>query len=186
MKNIKDFIVSESIVANDKILQSIQNVLNKKLKDRSFAIDIKSMTNYRDTSNIPMGFETTDDLMYDIAGYLVKLFVWNILNNDLFTDSDFQNEWLSDVQNQMKGVINANKEFKPIVRRSQKGKYWDFELPGVDGKFEIKARSIKEGKSGGFRYTDYQKNDKNLVYIYIKYKVNDKNISIDSIEVKRK
>lgn len=186
MKNIKDYIFNEAIVVNDNILKSIQTLLNKKLQNRSFAIDIKSMTNYSDTSNIPMGFETTDDLMYNIAGYLVELFVWNILNNDLFNDPDFQNEWLSDVQNQMKGVINANKEFKPIVRRSQKGKYWDFELPGVDGKFEIKARSVKEGKSGGFRYTDYQKNDKDLIYIYVKYEVKDKSISINSIEVKKK
>lgn len=186
MKSIKDYMINESVIANDKILQSIQTLLNKKLQNRSFGIDIKSITNYRDTNNIPMGFDSTDDLMYDIGGYLVELFVWNILNNDLFDDPDFQKEWFSDVQNQMKGTINAKEEFKPIVRRSQKGKYWDFELPGVDGKFEIKARSVKEGKSGGFRYTDNQKNDKDLIYIYVKYEVKDKSISINSIEVKKK
>ena len=84
------------------------------------------------------------------------------------------------------GSFSASKEIKPLIRKKNKGKYWDFELPGVDGKFEIKSRMINaEGKSGGFRYTANQLNDKSLNYILVKYKIENNAIKIESIEVKK-
>lgn len=188
MKTIKSYLtnVNESVEINNNILLSIQDLLNSKLENQSFQIDINNIVGNNSRDNVPMGFESTDELLYDIAGYLVEVFVWNVLNNDLFTDEKFQKEWLSDVNNQLKGVLQAKSEFKPLIRRSDKGKYWDFELPGVNAKFEIKARSIKNGKSGGFRYSDNQKNDTNLIYIYVKYEIQSKSIVIKSIEVKKK
>ena len=191
MKNLNEYLntVNENIAVDD-VLNIIENLLNTHLKGKSFDIDIKEIfdinSKERQTGSV-YGFDTTNDLISDVAGYLIEVFVWTKLNKELFNDADFLNEWNKDILNLQKGSFKASTEMKPIVRRSQKGQYWDFELPGVDGKFEIKTRKIDEtGKSGGYRYTKNQSNDKDLIYIYVKYKVSNSALTIDSIEVKRK
>jgi len=176
----------------------IQKLLNDHLSGKSFDIDIRELfdINSKDRQlGSVYGFDTTDDLMADVAGYLIEIFVWSKLNKELFDNEDFLNEWKKDVLNLQKTPVKAKAEMKPIIRRSQKGQYWDFELPGVDGKFEIKSRRIysktdennKVTKTGGgYRYTKNQSNDKDLIYIYVKYEVSNSALTIDSIEVKRK
>lgn len=188
MIGIKEYFIKESVTA-DSVLSSINNVLNKYLKGKSFDISINEIfgNNKERQQNTAYGFDSSDELLADIAGYLIEIFVWNKLKNELFDDDDFIDVWNSDVSNLNIGSQNAKNKMQPLVRRKNKGKYWDFELPGVDGYFEIKSRLIdKNGKSGGFRYSINQTNDKNLNYILVKYKISDKAITIDSIEVKKK
>ena len=192
MKNLKEYLttINEAISA-DNVLDIIEKLLNKNLKGKSFDIAINQLVDANSKSRqegTPFAFDNANDLLTDIAGYLVECFIWTKLYNELFTDTDFLNEWNKDVLNLQKGSLYAKTEMKPIVRRGQKGKYWDFELPGVNGKFEIKSRRTdNSGKSnGGYRYTTDQSNDKDLIYIYVKYKVSDNAITINSIEVKKK
>lgn len=189
MKQLKEYLVNESIIS-DEVLNAIQELLNKYLVGKSFGISIREIFDIDSKERqveTAYGFDTSDELLADVAGYLIEVFVWNKLNKELFNDSKFLDVWNSDITNNQQGSFSANKEMKPLVRRRNKGKYWDFELPGIDGKFEIKSRLINaEGKSGGFRYTANQLNDKNLNYIFVKYKVENNAIKIESIEVKRK
>ena len=191
MKNLIDYLsnINEGIkLPNDK-LNLIENVLNKHLSGKYFSIDIKEIFDIERKERqhgTAYGFETSDELLADVAGYLVEVFVWTKLKNELFFDEDFLNEWYKDIANTNKGSLSASNEMSPLVRRAKKGQYWDFTLPGVDEKFEIKSRSIKNGKSGGLRYTTDQNNDNNLIYIIVKYEIKENAINIQQIEVKRK
>lgn len=188
MKSLNEFLLNESVVS-EEVLTAIQDLLNKYLVGKYFDISIREIfdidSKERQTETA-YGFDTSDELLADVAGYLIEVFVWNKLNKELFSDSAFLDIWYKDVANAEKGAFSASKEIMPLVRRKNKGKYWDFELPGVDGKFEIKSRMINdEGKSGGFRYTVNQLNDRNLNYILVKYKIENNAIKIESIEVKK-
>lgn len=188
MKHLREFLVNESVVS-DEVLNSIQELLNKYLVGKYFDISIREIFDIDSKerqSATAYGFDTSDELLADVAGYLIEVFVWTKLNKELFSDSKFLDIWYKDVANAEMGSFSAIKEIKPLIRRKNKGKYWDFELPGVDGKFEIKSRMINaEGKSGGFRYTANQLNDKSLNYILVKYKIENNAIKIESIEVKK-
>lgn len=185
MISLKEYI-NESIAAQD-VLIDIQKLLRKYLIGRSFTIDIKEIVGYDQTGQLKdvYGFDNKDDLMADIAGYLVEVFVWNELRGKLFSDPKFKSKWLKDIDNASKNIKNIKSEFRPIVRRSQKGKYWDFTLPGVEGYFEIKARSVRGGRSGGFRYTENQIAHKDeLIFILVHYNIEGSSICISNIELK--
>lgn len=193
MKSLKESIYASIIneaVASDDVLESIQELLNNYLVGKYFNISINEIFDIDSSDNQTenaYGFDTSDELLTDVAGYLIEVFIWNKLNKELFNDSKFLDIWNKDVINAEQGSFAAQQKMTPLVRRKTKGKYWDFELPGVDGKFEIKARLIDDnGKSGGFRYTANQLNDSKLNYILVKYKIEKNSIKIDSIEVKKK
>ena len=183
MKTLREDIVIEkqSKKINEDLRVFIEKVLNKYLKNKSFTIDIKEIldTDHKTRGEVGFGFSTSDELLTDIAGYLIEVFVWTSIK-ELYFDQEFKSEWANGITQ-----IDAMDKFEPLVRKNNKDKYWDFELPGIDGYFEIKSRSTKNGKkSGGYRFTSNQKNDPNLNYILVNYSVSDSQLKIEEIFVK--
>ena len=177
MKNIKTYLINEGVKLPDDKLEVISNFLNN---DKRFDFN-KTITCdvFKQFDNV------SQDIIADIAGYLVEAYIWNEMHK-LITNKAFCDIWFE-------GNDNA-KEYKlsPLSRKNTKGSdgnnvYWDFTIEGVDEKFEIKARSTKNGKSqGGYRFTANQKNDKNLIYILVEYSINGDEIKIGDIKVTRK
>ena len=118
MKNIKEYLINEAVNINDNILKSIENILSKHLVGKSFTFDLKELfdTENSNQNNITAyGFETTDDLIADCAGYLIEVFVWTKLKNELFNDPDFQNEWLNDVEINYMEHCNQKKNLNQLL-----------------------------------------------------------------------
>ena len=101
MKHLSEFLVNESVVS-DEVLNSIQELLNKYLVGKYFDISIREIFDIDSKerqSATAYGFDTSDELLADVAGYLIEVFVWTKLNKELFSDSKFLDIWYKDVAN---------------------------------------------------------------------------------------
>lgn len=79
-------------------------------------------------------------------------------------------------------VWNALKDLNP-GKLHRKG-WYDFHILGGNKYCEVKARSIRKGKSGGIKYTANQKQHKDeLIFIHVYYIINGGSIKIDEVEV---
>lgn len=79
-------------------------------------------------------------------------------------------------------VWNALKDLNP-GKLHRKG-WYDFHIPEGNKYCEVKARSIRKGKSGGIKYTANQKQHKDeLIFIHVYYIINGGSIKIDEVEV---
>lgn len=176
MKSINDYIqVNEGLKLDNSKLEIIKKFLNNQDDE---VID-KELTCEIFNNTVAIG----DDILTDIAGYIVEAWVWNCMKN-LIHSKEFKNEWTAANPNKKSYDFNLSERTR---RSNQNQIYWDFTIDGVDEKFEIKARSTKNGKSqGGYRFSADQKEDKNLIYILVKYSVGDGKIIIGDIDVTRK
>ena len=175
MKSITQLINEGIKLPNDK-LSIIENFLNDENRFGFKKLIVCDVFKQFDNVN--------SDIIADIAGYLVEAYIWDQMHK-LITNKEFADMWIGD---------DNTKSYKlsPLSRRNAKGAdgnnvYWDFSIDGVDEKFEIKARSTKEGKAQGvYRFTANQRNDKNLIYILVEYSIDNDEIKIGNIKVTRK
>lgn len=182
MKSINEYLnsnselqIDESMKLPSNKLNIIQDFLNNKERfDFDNEIECSFLNNGKEL--------VSKEILADIAGYMVEAYIWSQLSK-IITSKEFSDEWLS----ANNGKTGKDFKLTPLSRRNGDGVYWDFEIDGIDEKFEIKSRMTgANGKAaGGYRFTANQTDDKNLIYILVKYSINENKIVIGDIKVTR-
>jgi len=179
MKKLNEYIsINEGVKLPDDKLNIIEKFLNDENRydfNKTIVCDVLNQFD-----------NVATEIIADIAGYLVEAYIWDQMHK-LITNKEFCDVWFD-------GNNKSSEEFKlsPLARRNNKDNngsaiYWDFTINGIDEKFEIKARSTKEGKkNGGYRFTVNQSSDKNLIYILVEYSISGDEINIGNIKITRK